>query len=67
LDVTEGGQEPAFTAPMRSAAAQIGDLGRMQAWAGQSAALARAPPNQSLVIDLWDNARRLLPLVAARR
>jgi hypothetical protein len=32
----------------------------MQAWAGQSAAQARAQPATILVGELWDGAQRLL-------
>jgi nitronate monooxygenase len=50
-----------LTQPMRDAAAHAGDVERMQAWAGQSAMLARAEPAESLARSLWDEARRLLP------
>ena len=50
----------ALTQGMRDAAAKAGDLGRMQAWAGQSARLARAEPAGALVHSLWDDARRYL-------
>jgi len=49
-----------LTARMRSAAAKDGDLQRMQAWAGQSASLARAIPAGELVAELWGTARKLL-------
>jgi nitronate monooxygenase len=45
---------------MRDAAGQAGDVERMQAWAGQSAALARAAPAAEVVRDLWDGAKALL-------
>jgi nitronate monooxygenase len=45
---------------MRAAALAAGDLGRMQAWAGQSARLARAEPAGRLTSRLWDEAQRLL-------
>jgi nitronate monooxygenase len=45
---------------MRSAATAENDLERMQAWAGQSARLARAEPAGELATRLWDDARRLL-------
>jgi nitronate monooxygenase len=51
----------ALTAPMRSAASREGDLHRMQAWAGQSAALAKAEPAASLTARLWTEAQALLP------
>jgi nitronate monooxygenase len=50
----------ALTQAMRDAAARDGNIEHMQAWAGQSAALARAEPAQALVHDLWDGARALL-------
>ena len=50
----------ALTQAMRDEAAKAGDLGRMQAWAGQSAGLARAEPAGALLQSLWDDARRLL-------
>ena len=49
-----------LTAPMRLAAQKDGDIDRMQAWAGQSAALARAEPAYNLVRQLWEEAQRLL-------
>ncbi|HYF07217.1 MAG TPA: nitronate monooxygenase, partial [Acetobacteraceae bacterium] len=51
----------ALTAPMREAAGREGDVGRMQAWAGQAAALARAVPAGELVQSLWVEAEALLP------
>jgi nitronate monooxygenase len=50
----------ALTAPMREAATKANDIGRMQAWAGQSASLARAEPAGDVVRALWDGARTLL-------
>src|SRR5271166_3488775 len=50
-----------LTAAMREAAAKAGDIDRMQAWAGQSAALARAEPAGDVVRRIWDEAQRLLP------
>ncbi|HLY04794.1 MAG TPA: nitronate monooxygenase [Rhizomicrobium sp.] len=50
----------ALTAPMRKAAAAAGDVERMQAWAGQSAALGRAMPAGELVEQLWSDAQVLL-------
>ena len=44
----------------RAEAAKAGDLQRMQAWAGQSAGLARAEPAGALVRSLWEDARALL-------
>jgi len=49
-----------LTAGMRAAATANGDLQRMQAWAGQSAALARAEPAGILVQELWEGAQALL-------
>jgi nitronate monooxygenase len=45
---------------MREAAGKVGDVQRMQAWAGQSAALARAEPAGDVVQRLWDAGRKLL-------
>ncbi|HZR34859.1 MAG TPA: nitronate monooxygenase [Nevskia sp.] len=50
-----------LTAPMRAAAGKAGDVQRMQAWAGQAAALARAEPAAALAARLWAGARELLP------
>src|SRR5581483_4399354 len=49
-----------LTAAMRSAAQQSGDLQRMQAWAGQSAALAQAIPAGDLVRRIWEGAQALI-------
>jgi nitronate monooxygenase len=49
-----------LTAPMRTAAQKEGDIHRMQAWAGQSAALAEAAPAARVLQHLWDGARALL-------
>jgi nitronate monooxygenase len=49
-----------LTQPMRDAAAKAGDIDRMQAWAGQSAMLARAEPAEAVARTLWEEARRLL-------
>ncbi|WP_203070316.1 NAD(P)H-dependent flavin oxidoreductase [Falsiroseomonas ponticola] len=49
-----------LTQPMRDAAAKAGDIDRMQAWAGQSAMLARAEPAEAVARTLWEDARRLL-------
>jgi nitronate monooxygenase len=37
------------------------DVHRMQAWAGQAGALARAEPAGELVLRLWQEAEALLP------
>ncbi|MEM7188310.1 MAG: nitronate monooxygenase [Pseudomonadota bacterium] len=50
----------ALTGPMRAEAGQAGDIERMQAWAGQSAALASDAPAADLVRDLWDQTCALL-------
>ena len=49
-----------LTAAMRTAAKKEGDVDRMQAWAGQSAALSRADPAYDLVRHLWEGAKGLL-------
>ena len=49
-----------LTAAMRAAGQKQNDLDRMQAWAGQSAALASAEPAGQLVQSLWDGARAIL-------
>ena len=51
----------ALTAAMREAAGRAGDVHRMQAWAGQAAALARAEPAGEVVRRLWEEAEALLP------
>jgi nitronate monooxygenase len=50
-----------LTAAMRAAAAKEGDVQRMQAWAGQSSALAKAEPAGELTSNLWVQAKKLLP------
>jgi nitronate monooxygenase len=49
-----------LTGPMRAAGTREGDVHRMQPWAGQSAALARAAPAADLVREFWDGARAIL-------
>lgn len=49
-----------LTAGMRLAGGKTGDVHRMQAWAGQSAALARAEPAAEVVRRVWDQAQELL-------
>jgi nitronate monooxygenase len=51
----------ALTAAMRDAAGRSRDVHRMQAWAGQAAALARSEPAGELVLRLWREAEALLP------
>jgi nitronate monooxygenase len=50
-----------LTAAMREAGQKAGDVQRMQAWAGQSASLARAEPAAQLTVRLWEEAQALLP------
>jgi nitronate monooxygenase len=50
----------ALTGPMRAAAQKANDLDRMQAWAGQGAALGKSQPAAEVVRALWDDARALL-------
>ena len=45
---------------MRTEAGKSGDIDRMQAWAGQSAGLAKAIPAGEVLNGLWDGARALL-------
>ena len=49
-----------LTQGMRDAGQKAGYVHRMQAWAGQSAALARAEPASALTRRLWDEAQALL-------
>jgi nitronate monooxygenase len=49
-----------LTSAMRETGTREGDIDRIQAWAGQSAALARAEPAGDLVRSLWDGAQELL-------
>jgi nitronate monooxygenase len=49
-----------LTAAMRSTARRANDLTRMQAWAGQSARLAKAMPAENLVRNIWEEAQALL-------
>lgn len=49
-----------LTAAMRAAAGKEGDVQRMQAWAGQSAALGRAEPAGVLARRTWEEARQLI-------
>lgn len=50
-----------LVASMRAAAEKAGDAQRMQLWAGQSAALARAEPAGDFVKRVWTEAEALLP------
>jgi nitronate monooxygenase len=49
-----------LTQAMRDAAVRANDLSRMQAWAGQAAALARAEPAAETTRRLWTEAQNLL-------
>jgi nitronate monooxygenase len=49
-----------LTAAMRSQASKEGDVQRMQAWAGQSARLARAAGAREIFNDIWAGAQALL-------
>src|SRR5207302_2313423 len=49
-----------LTAPMRLEAQKAGDVQRMQAWAGQSAALARAESASVIIERVWSEAQALL-------
>jgi nitronate monooxygenase len=49
-----------LTQPMREAAAKANDVSRMQAWAGQSARLARAEQAGDVVRRLWQETEALL-------
>ena len=49
-----------LTALMRAAAQKNDDVQRMQAWAGQSAALGRAEPAVEMVQHIWEDAQALL-------
>ena len=48
------------TGPMRARATQENDLAGLQAWAGQSASLARATPAGEIVSAIWAEARAAL-------
>jgi nitronate monooxygenase len=55
-----------LTAAMRAEAAKAGDVGRMQAWAGQSAGLAQAAPAAEIVDRIWSETAPLLGLTGSR-
>jgi nitronate monooxygenase len=50
-----------LTVGMRGEGTKADDIHRIQAWAGQSAALARAVPAAVLYRELWEQADTLLP------
>jgi len=50
----------ALTAAMRAAGQKEGDVHRMQVWAGQAAALAKARPAGELARALWEDAQAIL-------
>lgn len=50
-----------LTQAMREDARRTNDKDRLQAWAGQSAAMARAEPAGDIVRRIWDEANALLP------
>jgi nitronate monooxygenase len=49
-----------LTQAMRDSGIKSNDIDRLQAWAGQSAALALARPAGEIVKHLWDSARELI-------
>jgi nitronate monooxygenase len=49
-----------LTSAMRADAARQDDIARMQAWAGQGGALARAEPAGTLFTRIWSDAQALL-------
>ncbi|KTS39189.1 NAD(P)H-dependent flavin oxidoreductase, partial [Methylobacterium indicum] len=49
-----------LTQAMRETAAKAGDLGRMQAWAGQAAGLARAVPAGEVLGGIWSGTEEML-------
>ena len=51
-----------LTAVLREAGGKAGDVHRMQVWAGQSAALARAEPATEVARRIWQDAEALLSL-----
>jgi nitronate monooxygenase len=50
-----------LTTAMRALAQKEGDVQRMQAWAGQSAALAKAESAANVFRQIWEEAQALLP------
>jgi nitronate monooxygenase len=49
-----------LTAAMKEAGAAANDYHRMQVWAGQSAAMAKAVPAGEVVEGMWEEARELM-------
>jgi nitronate monooxygenase len=49
-----------LTSAMRAEAQRSGDVQRMQAWAGQSAGMAKAEPAGDVVRRVWDEAQAIL-------
>ena len=56
-----------LTTPMRLEAQTAGDVQRMQVWAGQSAALARAESASVTTARVWSEAQALLPKTVVDR
>ena len=50
-----------LTTAVRDAATKANDVARMQAWAGQGAAMARAEPAAEITRRIWAEAEALLP------
>jgi nitronate monooxygenase len=50
-----------LTSNMRELGQKTNDVNRMQAWAGQAAALAREEPAAEFVNRVWNDAQQLLP------
>ncbi|NMG41721.1 nitronate monooxygenase [Chelativorans sp. ZYF759] len=50
-----------LTGALRSRGLRENDIDRIQAWAGQAASRAPCRPAGEIVIELWDEAKRLLP------
>ena len=49
-----------LTSAMRESGSKAGDVHRMQVWAGQSAAMARAEPADAVVRRIWQDTQALL-------
>lgn len=49
-----------LTSALRENGSKTGDIHRIQAWAGQSAAMARADPAEEIVRRVWQEAKALL-------